>query len=59
MPICGDGLVMKEEVCDDKNSGGCTQDCKGSNSGYICTSGSTLSPSICVKKNMTSQTLQT
>ena len=28
-PICGDGLLKDNEVCDDHNNGNCTSDCRG------------------------------
>ena len=50
--ICGDGLVVGEEICDnaDKVLGDgikCLDDCSGSHPGWTCTGGSTTTPSVC------------
>ena len=61
-PICGDGLVFKDvldngtiigEICDDGNKtdgNGCSPDCLGVNSKWICSTGNSTSPSLCIPK---------
>lgn len=34
--ICGDGLRVGDEVCDDGNLGGCLANCLGPKSGFDC-----------------------
>lgn len=46
--ICGDGLVIPPETCDDGGLGGCNSACSGNNTNFNCSGGSTASPSICV-----------
>ncbi|MBK8156772.1 MAG: hypothetical protein IPK55_12640 [Streptococcus sp.] len=48
--ICGDGLKMNPETCDDGGVDGtsmCKSDCTGSVSGWVCTGGSPTTPSTC------------
>lgn len=47
--ICGDGLVVGNEVCNAGAEIGCFSDCSKDLDGYICTGGSETSPSICSK----------
>lgn len=48
-PICGDGLVLGDETCDDgSNDGiGCAYGCIGNATGWNCTGGGPTSASIC------------
>ena len=50
--VCGDGLVVRGETCDneDKIIGDgikCLDDCSGNYIGWLCEGGSTTSPTIC------------
>jgi len=50
VPICGDGLVVAGEVCDDGNNSdglGCLADCSGSIDGFACTGGDLTTATIC------------
>lgn len=49
MPICGDGLVIPPETCDDgtNNGIGCAIGCLGIAPGYSCSGGSLTSATIC------------
>lgn len=49
-PICGDGIVVFGEKCDDGNPGtqrGCNYDCSGALSGWNCTGGNLTNPTNC------------
>ena len=49
-PICGDGILVGEEPCDDGILGdelGCDDDCSGPLSGWNCTRGNEDKPSNC------------
>lgn len=47
MPVCGDGLVVGKEICDDALKGGCLSTCEGPNTNFECKGGSLTSPSEC------------
>lgn len=52
VPVCGDGLKVFGEICDDGNlinDVGCLADCSGTAPGYLCSGGSTTSPTICTE----------
>jgi len=46
-PVCGDGKLVGNEVCDDTNSGGCTANCLAVNSNYTCSGGSPTTATVC------------
>ena len=39
--ICGDGIVLESELCDDLNLEGCKEGCLESREGWICKNGNT------------------
>jgi hypothetical protein len=45
--ICGDGLMIGDEVCDDGGQGGCFSDCTKFNANFTCVGGNATSPSLC------------
>jgi len=45
--ICGDGLKMSDEFCDDGNHGGCLPNCSGPTPGYNCLGGNPILPDSC------------
>jgi len=47
LPICGDGRLVGNEICDDGGLGGCDIACSLSSPNYECSGGSPISPSIC------------
>ena len=50
--ICGDGIVVKGESCDDGNDGdnaGCNDSCTGAIDGWECTPGSLTTASVCTQ----------
>jgi len=50
VPICGDGIVVGEEPCDDgvlKDRKGCSDDCNSALIGWNCTGGDMESPTNC------------
>ena len=51
-PICGDGIVVQGEICDDGDNSDtdkCLANCLGAVPGYFCSGGSTTSPSSCIE----------
>ena len=48
LPICGDGKVVGNEMCDDGLAGGCMNDCSGPNLNYTCSGGSPTTASLCI-----------
>ena len=52
--ICGDGLLVGTEDCDDKNNDdnfGCKNGCKsGAMNGWYCTASTTSTETICITK---------
>lgn len=50
IPVCGDGLRVAGETCDDGNtsgSDGCSADCLTIETNYVCSGGSTSSIDTC------------
>jgi len=50
MPICGDGIQVKNDECDDGTMGngeGCNGDCSGPLSGWDCKPGDLTKPTNC------------
>ena len=45
--LCGDGLVVGNEICDDGGLGGCLPDCSGATQNYTCSAGSPTTASVC------------
>ena len=45
--MCGDGLVVGIETCDNGNNGGCNSTCTGVSPYFTCTGGSPTSSSVC------------
>ena len=51
LPICGDGLNVAGEICDDGDVSGvdkCKTDCSNPVTGWTCSGGSILTPKTCV-----------
>ena len=48
-PICGDGIVVFSEACDDGllDGKGCLNNCTGEINGYYCSGGTPTTPSVC------------
>lgn len=49
--ICGDGLRVADETCDDGNKAdgiGCLATCLGNITGYYCTGGTPSTPDVCI-----------
>lgn len=51
-PICGDGLRVSAEVCDDQSNGvtpevGCATGCQGVANGYTCSGGTATGKDTC------------
>ena len=44
---CGNGKVEKNETFDDGGLGGVLSDCTGAYVGYVCSGGTTTTPSVC------------
>jgi cysteine-rich repeat protein len=48
LPICGDGIVLAPEKCDDKEGGGCLKDCSGIAENFECKTEGTETKCSCL-----------